>query len=134
MRRARLDPDARIAARPFLQLSRWFGDVQAQAYVKKSEIETRIGFGIAVPLTPRKGMKPGWTHLEGAASYMVRLETKYARSGECNCINIGVVEELPMVNGARANLFNGGRIGREYFVRQMPRMREAFLTYTALRN
>ena len=119
---------------PFLQLSRWFGDVQAQAYVKKSEIETRIGFGIAVPLTPRKGMKPGWTHLEGAASYMVRLETKYARSGECNCINIGVVEELPMVNGARANLFNGGRIGREYFVRQMPRMREAFLTYTALGN
>lgn len=117
---------------PFLQLSRWFGDVQAQAYVKKSEIETRIGFGIAVPLTPRKGMRPGWTHVEGTGSYMARVETKYARSGECNCINFGVVEELPMFYNARANFFNQGRIGREYFVRQMPRMRSAFHQYANL--
>ncbi len=117
---------------PFLQLSRWFGDVQAQAYLKKSEIETRIGFGIAVPLTPRKGMKPGWTHLEGASSYMARVETKHARPGDCNCINMGVVEELPMAYGARANFFNQGRIGREYIVRQMPRMRNAFLQYTSI--
>jgi len=117
---------------PFLQLSRWFGDVQAQAYLKKSEVETRIGFGIAVPLTPRKGMKPGWTHLEGASSYMARVETKHARPGDCNCINMGVVEELPMAYGARANFFNQGRIGREYIVRQMPRMRNAFLQYTSI--
>ncbi|XYJ11586.1 YjbH domain-containing protein [Telluria sp. B2] len=117
---------------PFLQLSRWFGDVQAQAYLKKSEVETRIGFGIAVPLTPRKGMRPGWTHLEGASSYMARVETKHARPGDCNCINMGVVEELPMAYGARANFFNQGRIGREYIVRQMPRMRNAFLQYTSI--
>lgn len=117
---------------PFLQLSRWFGDVQAQAYLKKSEVETRIGFGIAVPLTPRKGMKPGWTHLEGASSYMARVETKHARPGDCNCINMGVVEELPMAYSARANFFNQGRIGREYIVRQMPRMRNAFLQYTSI--
>lgn len=119
---------------PFVQVSRWFGDVQAQAYMKKNEKETRIGFGLALPLTPRKGMKPGWTHLEGPGSYMARVETKRARSGECNCINIGVVEEFPMAYGARANLINQGRIGRDYIVRQMPRMREAFHRYTSLRN
>ncbi|QNB00560.1 YjbH domain-containing protein [Massilia sp. Se16.2.3] len=119
---------------PFLQVSRWFGDVQAQAYLKKSDVEMRIGFGLAMPLTPRKGMKPGWTHVEGTGSYMARVETKYARRGECNCINMGVVEELPMVYGTRANYFNQGRIGREYIVRQMPRMRNAFLEYTDLMN
>ncbi|MFD2366426.1 YjbH domain-containing protein [Pseudoduganella sp. GCM10020061] len=119
---------------PFLQVSRWFGDVQAQAYVKKSEIETRVGFGLAIPLTPRKGMKPGWTHIEGSGSYMARVETKLASSGECNCINMGVVEEFPMAYSARAMFFNQGRIGREYIVRQMPRMRNAFRQYTGLMN
>ncbi|MEN3275978.1 MAG: hypothetical protein V7631_1768 [Massilia sp.] len=114
---------------PFLQLSRWFGDVQAQAYMKRNETETRIGFGLSLPLTPRRGMKPGWTHVEGPGSYMARVETRHARSGECNCINIGVLEEFPMAYGARANLFNQGRVGRDYIVRQMPRMRNAFLQY-----
>ncbi|BDT60625.1 hypothetical protein MasN3_41190 [Massilia varians] len=119
---------------PFLQVSRWFGDVQAQAYVKRSEAETRIGFGIALPLTPRKGMRPGWTHLEGSGSYMARVETKHARPGQCNCINMGVLEEVPMAYSARVNLLNQGRIGREYIVRQMPRMRNAFRQYTTLMN
>ena len=117
---------------PFLQVSRWFGDVQAQAYVKRSEAETRIGFGIALPLTPRKGMRPGWTHLEGSGNYMARVETKHARPGQCNCINMGVLEEVPMAYSARVNLLNQGRIGREYIVRQMPRMRNAFQQYTTL--
>jgi hypothetical protein len=34
-----------------------------------------------------------------------------------------------MAYGARANLFNQGRVGRDYIVRQMPRMRNAFLQY-----
>lgn len=114
---------------PFVQVSRWFGDIQAQLYGRKSDLETRIGFSLAMPLTPRQGMRPGWTHLEGASSFPFKLETKYARAGECNCITQGVLEEMPYVYSARMNLLNQGRLGREYLVEQLPRLREAALLY-----
>ncbi|WP_167758710.1 YjbH domain-containing protein [Zemynaea arenosa] len=114
---------------PTFQMSRWFGDVQAQVYLRKSDIESRVGFSLAFPLTPRQGMMPGWTHLEGSSYFPFKVETKWARSGECNCITPGVVEELPMVYSARVNVLNQGRLGREYFMSQLPRMREAYFTY-----
>ena len=114
---------------PFLQVSRWFGDLQAQMYMRKSDLETRIGFGLAIPLTPRQGMRPGLTHLEGASSYPFKLETKYARRGECNCITQGVLAEMGYVYNARMNLLNQGRLGKDYFAGQLQRMREAALLY-----
>ncbi len=115
---------------PSVQVSRWFGDIQAQLYVRKSNLETRVGFSLAMPLTPRQGMKPGWTHLEGASSFPFKLETKLAKPGECNCITQGVVAEMPMVYSARVNLLNQGRMGREYLATQLQRMREAALIYS----
>ena len=114
---------------PFVQVSRWFGDIQAQMYARKSDIETRIGFSLAMPLTPRQGMRPGWTHLEGASSFPFKLETKFARHGECNCITQGVLEEMPYVYSARVNLLNQGRLGKDYLAGQLQRMREAALLY-----
>ena len=114
---------------PFVQVSRWFGDIQAQMYARKSDIETRIGFSLAMPLTPRQGMRPGWTHVEGASSFPFKLETKFARHGQCNCITQGVVEEMPYVYSARVNLLNQGRLGKDYLASQLQRMREAALLY-----
>ena len=118
-------------AGPVVQLNRWFGDVQAQLYVRKVDAETRVGFGLAFPLTPRQGMKPGLTHVEGSSFYPLRLETKWARPGECNCITSGVFEDIPMVYSSRTNLLNNGRVGRRYLISQLPRMRQAANDYLA---
>ncbi len=117
---------------PMIFLNRWFGDVQAQAFVRKSNLETRVGFGLAFPLTPRQGMRPGWSHLEGAANFPLRLETRYARKGSCNCITNGIVQEMPMVYSSSINLLNQGRIGRDYLLSQLQRMREAAYLYANL--
>jgi hypothetical protein len=117
---------------PSLKFNKWFGDIQTQVSLRKSDVETRIGFGIAFPLTPRQGMRPGLTHVEGSSSFMYRLETKLAKAGECNCITAGVVEEMPMIYSAKSNLFNLGRVGREYLVSQLPRMREAGLIFSRI--
>ena len=115
---------------PFVQLSRWFGDVQAQAFVRKSEQETRVGFGLAFPLTPRRGMLPGVVQLEGLPSYQFALQTRWARDGECNCIVPGVVQEYPMVFSSRVNLLNQDRLSRDYFISQLARMREAYFAFS----
>jgi hypothetical protein len=112
-----------------VQLGRWFGDVQALAYFRSSELDRKVGFSLAFPLTPRQGMQPGWTHLEGSGSFPLKLETRLARNGECNCITNNVVEELTMIYSARNNLLNQSRVGTEYFAGQLYRMREAALIY-----
>jgi hypothetical protein len=117
---------------PSLQLSRWYGDVQAQAYIRTSEADKKVGFSLAFPLTPRQGMRPGWTHIEGSSSFPFKLETRLASKGECNCITNSVVEELPMVYSARGNLLNHARTGKDYFVSQLQRMREAALVYASV--
>jgi hypothetical protein len=117
---------------PSLLLSRWYGDVQAQAYFRGSEADKKVGFSLAFPLTPRQGMRPGWMHLEGSSSFPFKLETRLARKGECNCITNSVVEELPMVYSARGNLLNHARTGRDYLIGQLQRMREAALVYASV--
>lgn len=117
---------------PSFQIGRWFGDVQAQAYLRTSGADKKIGFSLAFPLTPRQGMLPGWTHLEGSSSFPFKLETRLASKGECNCITNGVVEELPMVYSARGNLLNHARTGKDYLVSQLQRMREAALVYASV--
>lgn len=117
---------------PSVQIGRWFGDVQALAFFRSSELDRKVGFSLAFPLTPRQGMRPGWTHLEGSSIFPFKLETRLARNGGCNCITNGVVEELPMVYSARSNLLNHARTGKDYFVSQLQRMREAALVYASV--
>lgn len=117
---------------PSLQISRWLGDVQAQAYLRTSELDKKVGFSLAFPLTPRQGMRPGWTHLEGSSSFPFKLETRLTSKGGCNCIINGVVEELPMVYSARGNLLNHARTGKDYLISQLQRMREAALVYASV--
>ena len=117
---------------PTLRLSRWFGDVQAQVYMRRSELATIAGFQLAFPLTPRQGMKSGYIHIEGPAQYAYGLETKLAGQGGTNNITRGVAEEIPIVYAADKFLLNQGRVGKDYLITQLPRMREAFLLYVAL--
>jgi len=116
---------------PSLRISRWFGDIEAQGYMRRSRDATFVGFRLAFPLTPRQGMKPGYTHVEGPGRYRYGLETKLASVGDCNCIadsrNIAV--EIPIVYSADGFLLNQGRIGKGYIATQLPRMREAGLLY-----
>lgn len=113
---------------PSVIISRWLGDVQAQVSVRGGA-ETKIGFGLVFPLTPRQGMKPGMVQVEGTPSFLFRAETRYARRGECNCLRPQAVEEMPFAYNTRVELLNQGRVGRHYFIAQLQRMREALFIY-----
>lgn len=114
---------------PSLRFSRWFGDVQAQAYMQRSERASFVGFQLAFPLTPRKGMQTGFTHIEGPGQFTYGLKTKLAKQGDCNCITRGIAEEIPIAYSADTFLLNQGRVGKNYLLAQLPRMREAALLF-----
>lgn len=114
---------------PSVRFSRWFGDVQAQAYMQRSERASFVGFQLAFPLTPRKGMQTGFTHIEGPGQFTYGLKTKLAKQGDCNCITRGIAEEIPIAYSADTFLLNQGRVGKNYLLAQLPRMREAALLF-----
>ncbi len=117
---------------PSVRFSRWFGDVQAQAYMLRSERASFVGFQLAFPLTPRKGMKTSsYTHIEGPGQFVYGLKTKLANQGDCNCITRGIAEEIPIAYSADTFLLNQGRVGRNYLLAQLPRMREAALLFAS---
>lgn len=119
---------------PSVRLSRWFGDIEAQAYIRRSNQGTFAGFQLVFPITPRQGMRPGLTHIEGPGQFAYGLETKLANVGDCNCISTarGIAEEIPIVYSARNIFLNRGRIGKDYLATQLPRMREAALLFAPL--
>lgn len=117
---------------PSLSIGRWFGDIQAQAYVRRSDQATFAGVQLMFPLTPRQGMRPGFTHVEGPGKYGLGLETRLARAGDCNCIIPGVGEEIAITYNADKFLFNQGRVGKDYLISQLARMREAFLLFGSI--
>jgi hypothetical protein len=115
---------------PSLSISRWFGDVQATAIVRRSESDTFAGFQLAFPLTPRQGMMPAYTHLEGPGQFTYGLTTKIASKGGANYITRGIAEEIPKAYSTDRFLLNQGRVGQGYSVSQLSRMRDSFLLYS----
>ncbi|WP_194723878.1 YjbH domain-containing protein [Noviherbaspirillum malthae] len=115
---------------PSVSVSRWFGDIEAQAYLRRSSAGiTFAGLQLAFPLTPRQGMRPGLSHLEGTNAFAYGIETKLAQRGSDNRITQGVAENLQITYSARNFLLNRGRVGEDYLMSQLPRMREAALLY-----
>jgi hypothetical protein len=117
---------------PTLSVNRWFGDIEAQAYFLRSNVTNFIGFQLSFPLTPRQGMQPGISHIEGTSDFSLGLRTVYAHNGQCNCIVNGIAQEIPIGYSTSDLLLNEGRIGKTYFISQLPRMREALLLFTTV--
>jgi hypothetical protein len=116
-----------------VRASRWFGDMEAQAYIRRSSEQiTFAGVQLVFPLTARQGMRPGLTHFQGPGQFAYGVETKLASRGGDNRITRGVAEEIPLVYGSRNFLLNRGRMGEDYLASQLPRMREAALLFSTL--
>jgi hypothetical protein len=116
---------------PSLSVTRWFGDVQAQATLRRSGQHTFAGFQLAFPLTPRQGMRPGYTHVEGASRFAYGLTTQLAHEGQRNAIMPGVGESISPTYDMQDMLLNQGRFSRAYLITQLPRMRDAAWQYLA---
>jgi hypothetical protein len=122
---------------PSLRVSRWFGDLEAQAYARRSDLGTFVGFQLAFPLTPRQGMRPGITQLEGTNRFGYALESRLVRRasgpGNANYVNnAGIAEGIPLAYSSQNMLLNRGRVGEDYLASELPRMREAALLFAPL--
>ena len=86
-----------------------------------------MGFDVIFPLTPRESRAIGPVHVEGKPFYRQGLRTMVSNTS--NFVAPRAVRELQPAWDLEANLLNGGRLGPEYVMAQLARMRQAFFLY-----
>jgi hypothetical protein len=113
---------------PTLSVTRWFDDVAVTLHGEHSGEGSYAGITLAVPLTPRQGMKPNYVQLYGTPQFSMDFRT---RVHSTNFIAGNADENLTFAYEAQKNLFNLGRFSAEYFATQLYRMRDAYWRYAA---
>ncbi|MEX3937099.1 YjbH domain-containing protein [Paraburkholderia phymatum] len=113
---------------PLITFTRWFDDVSFSVHAEHSGQGTYAGLAIGFPLTPRQGMKPGITQIDGADHFALDFRT---RVGAPNYVAPNAIENLGFAYGTQKMLLNEGRFSAQYFATQLKRMRDAYERYAA---
>ncbi|MBH2018884.1 MAG: YjbH domain-containing protein [Burkholderiales bacterium] len=112
---------------PALALTRWFGDVAVQAFVRKGGHNTYVGMELSLPLTPREGMGAGPVQLTGTPRFAQSIRTLRIGGGNtANWVQPNAVRPVALNYQPEVELLNSGRITPEYMRAQVPRLRESF--------
>ncbi|WP_250452950.1 YjbH domain-containing protein [Caballeronia sp. ATUFL_M2_KS44] len=111
---------------PLITFTRWFDDVSFSVHAEHSGKGSYAGAAISFPLTPRQGMKPGLTQIDGASQFALDFRT---RVGGINYVNANAPTNLDFAYSTQGLLLNAGRFSAEYFATQLTRMRDAYKRY-----
>jgi hypothetical protein len=111
---------------PLITLTRWFDDVSVSVSAEHSGEGSFVGAAISFPLTPRQGMKPGITQLDGTGQFALDFRT---RVNSRNYLNTVAAENVDFPYSTQENVLNEGRFSAEYFATQLYRMRDAYVRY-----
>ena len=115
---------------PSLALTRWFGDVAVQAFVRKGGQNTYVGMELSLPLTPRQGMGAGPVQLTGTPRYAQSIRTLMTNGNNAaNWVRPDAVRPVELNYKPEVELLNSGRITPAYIKNQVQRMRESFFLH-----
>jgi hypothetical protein len=111
---------------PEITFTRWFDDVSFSVHGEHSGQGSFVGATVSFPLTPRQGMKPGVTQVDGADQFSLDFRT---RAGATNYVASDATENLSFPYSTQQVLLNQGRFSADYFATQINRMRDAYERY-----
>ena len=114
---------------PSIVLTRWFGEVGANLFLRRGGSRTFGGLELTIPLTPRRGADVAGVTLNGTQQFTKGVRTRIVSGDGINFVELGGVLDFPLQYNAESRLLNGGHMSEKYFVARLPRMREAFYLY-----
>lgn len=107
-----------------LEVSRFFGDVLAGAFVSRTTFGTVLGAQVSLPLTPRRELTPGWVQLRGARRWSTQLGTQIAAGANFIRGDIATHPSVPF--DLETTYADGGRLTQPALLKALPRLRRAF--------
>ena len=144
-----LDLSLQVVAGKFIEndtgftvaLQRFFGDTSLTLYYTNSDTISQepffppehvrvVGLSVALPLTPRKEMKPGLFQVRGTEAWGYSQSTVLASAGGANYTALGYVgNNLTLPNNLDRVFFNRDRLSEPYIRGHLLRLRDAYITY-----
>ena len=122
-----------------VELKRFFGDTAFSLFYKNSWTEAKAnvdrehvqvgGVQISIPLTPRRDMKPYIVQVKGSNEWSYAQETKIVAPGNANDVNTSIGLDPLMGYNLERVYYNRDRLTEEYIRRNLPRLRDAYMTY-----
>ena len=122
-----------------IELKRFFGDTAFSLFYKDSRTEAKTnvdrehvqvgGVQISIPLTPRRDMKPSVVQVKGSNEWSYAQETKIVAPGNANSVNTSIGLDPQMGYNLERVYYNRDRLSEEYIRRNLPRLRDAYMTY-----
>ena len=114
-------------AGPSMAVTRWWGDVGTHLFYRRGGSKQFVGIEVSFPLTPRATPVQHTVHVEGAPTYKLGVRTMVANAA--NLVQPRVVRELRMAWDLESQVLNAGRLGPEYVLSQLPRMRQSYFSF-----
>lgn len=112
---------------PSINLTKWAGDVGITFNYRERGAKKYVGLYVAVPLTPRHGMRGGGlVSVAGDSSYTTGIGTRISDKQFGGNNHPHTMELLYDVEKAQ---LNNGRFSKGYQLEQLYRMRESFFLY-----
>lgn len=122
-----------------IELKRFFGDTAFSLFYRNSRTEAKAnidrehvqmgGVQISIPLTPRRDMKPAVVQIKGSNEWSYEQQTKIVTPGNTNNVNTSIGLDPQMGYNLERVYYNRDRLNEEYIRRNLPRLRDAYLTY-----
>ncbi len=116
------------SAGPTAVVSRWWGDVGTHLSYRKGGWRQYVGIEFSVPLTPRAAPAGREVHIQGSPSWTRGVRTMVANSS--NFVEPRAVRDLELAWSIETHALNAGRMGPAYVWSQLPRIREAYFSYS----
>lgn len=117
---------------PLLTVSRWWGDFGAHLNYRSSKGRRYAGLELSFPITPRAAPASRWVHVSGPSQWRRGQRTRLTDSSNPkNWIEAGAAREYSPAWNLESQVFNSGRLGPEYLLQNLPRMREAYHRYAS---
>ena len=109
-----------------VELARFFGHTELGVYYQRSDVEV-AGARVALPLTPRRGMRPGRVQVRGATRWRYDQITAVDQAANTFHPHQGVLPQTSYT--VRDEYQNAGRLGSDYVRAHLARIREAYLRW-----
>lgn len=117
-----------------LELKRFFGDTALTVFYKNSKTakEEHVEMGgvqIAIPLTPRRDMKPYIAQVKGNNDWTYVQETKIVTPGDLNLLDTSIGVNPQLLYNLERVFYNRDRLTEDYIRKHLLRLRDAYLSY-----
>ena len=121
-----------------LELRRYFGDTSFSLYYKNTKADGGesvqvAGVKLALPLTPRRDLKPGLLQVRGSEEWSYFQETRIVGSGGMNIVDSPSGINPQVLYNVDTAFHNRDRLNEPYIRGNLVRLRNAYETYRVFR-